>query len=155
MPLQTVRLQDQREQSRRQQTQSSCPCSYSQSGWRQWHCSHAKWMHAFDIMAIFHFLLKLHSLGIIKDFSRNPNNSIKTEFAFEELQGWRSKTCCSDFAYENDDYLVLNMWWWIGGYFYYDWHHMSKNVFDANKFTVSFCWATSLQRPLRPLLLVE
>lgn len=134
-PWQRVHLQDQRERSRRQQTQSSCPCSCAQSCWRQWHCSHAEWIHAFNSMAIFHFFLKLHSLGTTKDFIRNPNNSKKTEFAFG--QGWRSKTCCSGFACETDDYLFLNLWWYIGGYIYYDWHHTAKNVFGVTKFTIS------------------
>ena len=146
-PWQTVHLEDQRERSRRQQTQSSCPCSCAQSCRRQWHCSHAKWIHAFNSMAIFHFLLKLHSLGTIKEFSRNPNNSKKTEFAFGQLQGWRSKTCCSGFAHENNGYLFSNLWWWIGGYFYYDWHHTVKNVFGVTKFTISFYWATSYIEP--------
>lgn len=76
-PWQRVHSQDQREQSRRQQTQSSCPGSCAQSCWRQWRCSHARWTHAFNSMAIFHFLLKLHSLGTIECFSRNPNKPPK------------------------------------------------------------------------------
>lgn len=132
-----------KEESRRHQTQSSCPCPWAQSCRRQGHGPHAKWIHAFNSMVLFYFLSNCVVEELVRISAEIQTTSKKTS----RVWFWAAAMV----KIQN----VLFRWWLLMifkslvtdiWYCYYDWHHVAKNVFGVTKFTISFFLSSFLHR---------